>query len=63
MKRVTDYMLENPVNATTIKNGRRDFYSFFTENDRRLGVSLLETFPEYTDFYNLCKDVYHNFDK
>lgn len=58
MKRVTDYMMENPVNATTIKNGRRDFYSFFTENDRRLGTSLLKTFPEYENFYNLCKEVY-----
>jgi hypothetical protein len=61
MKRVTDYMLENPVNNITIKNGRRDFYSFFTENDRRLGVSLLEIFPEYKDFYVLCKDVYENY--
>lgn len=62
-KRVTDYMIENPVSKEKIQQGRRDFYVFFTENDRRLGTSLLETFPEYTEFYNLCKDVYENYEK
>jgi organic radical activating enzyme len=62
-KRVTDYMTENPVSAEKIQQGRRDFYSFFTENDRRLGTNLLETFPEYTEFYNFCKDIYLNYDK
>jgi organic radical activating enzyme len=62
-KRVTDYMKENPVDSEKIKKGRRDFYVFFTENDKRLGTNLLEVFPEYTDFYNLCKEVYENYDK
>ena len=62
-KRVTDYMIENPVNEEKIQQGRRDFYVFFTENDRRLGTNLLETFPEYADFYNLCKGVYENYQK
>jgi organic radical activating enzyme len=57
-KRVTDYMRENPVSDEKIKNGRRDFYSFFTENDKRIGTDLLNTFPEYTDFYNFCKKIY-----
>jgi hypothetical protein len=62
-KRVTDYMKENPVSAEKIQQGRRDFYVFFTENDRRLGTDLLKTFPEYADFYNLCKIEYENYDK
>jgi organic radical activating enzyme len=62
-KRVTDYMIENPVSEEKIRQGRRDFYSFFTENDRRLGTDLLKTFPEYKDFYTLCKEVYENYDK
>ena len=62
-KRVTDYMKENPVSAEKIRQGRRDFYVFFTENDRRLGTDLLKTFPEYADFYNLCKIEYENYDK
>lgn len=52
-------MRENPVSEEKIRQGRRDFYSFFTENDRRLGTNLLEVFPEYTDFYNLCKTIYN----
>lgn len=57
-KRVTDYMKENPISNEKIQQGRRDFYSFFTENDKRLGTDLLKTFPEYSDFYQLCKQVY-----
>lgn len=62
-KRVTDYMRENPVDSKKILQGRRDFYSFFTENDRRLGTDLLKTFPEYKEFYLQCKEVYENYDK
>ena len=61
MLRVTNYMKENPVSKEKILAGRRDFYSFFTENDKRLGTNLLNTFPEYTEFYNLCKQVYENY--
>jgi hypothetical protein len=56
-------MRENPVDPKKIQQGRRDFYVFFTENDRRLGTDLLKTFPEYTDFYNMCKEVYENYEK
>jgi hypothetical protein len=63
MLRVTDYMKASTVPQEKILAGRRDFYSFFTENDKRLGTSLLDTFPEYTDFYELCKEVYNNYDK
>jgi organic radical activating enzyme len=63
MLRVTDYMKEKTVSAEKIRAGRRDFYSFFKENDKRLGTDLLKTFPEYTDFYNLCKEVYENYGK
>ncbi len=62
-KRVTDYMKENPVSEEKIRAGRRDFYSFFTENDKRLGTNLLKTFPEYTDFYSMCKEIYENYDR
>lgn len=61
--RVTNYMKENPVSSDKIKQGRRDFYVFFTENDRRNGTNLLETFPEYAEFYQLCKETYENYDK
>lgn len=60
-KRVTEYMRKNPVDPERIRRGRRDFYVFFTENDKRLGTNLLETFPEYTEFYQLCKETYESF--
>jgi organic radical activating enzyme len=63
MLRVTNYMKENPVSEEKILQGRRDFYSFFTENDRRLGTNLLETFPEYKEFYFRCKKIYENYAK
>ena len=64
MKRVRNYMHDHVVDEEKIRAGRRDFYSFFTENDRRLvGLGLLEVFPEYKDFYYLCKEVYENYDK
>jgi hypothetical protein len=62
-KRVTDYMRENPVSQEKITAGRRDFYSFFTENDKRLGTDLLKTFPEYQNFYYECKEIYENYRK
>jgi organic radical activating enzyme len=62
-KRVTQYMRTNPVDPKKIKQGQRDFYSFFKENDKRVGLNLLEVFPEYTEFYNYCKQVYENYDK
>jgi hypothetical protein len=60
-KRVTNYMKEHDISEDKIRAGRRDFYVFFTENDKRLGTDLLKTFPEYADFYQLCKETYENY--
>ena len=62
-KRLTDYMRENPVSEQKILQGRRDFYSFFSENDRRLGTNLLKIFPEYKEFYEQSKLIYENYGK
>ena len=62
-KRVRDYADQNPVDKEKIHQGRRDFYSFFKENDKRLGTDLLKTFPMYEEFYNQCKEVHDNYDK
>jgi hypothetical protein len=64
MKRVRNYMHDHVIDDEKIRAGRRDFYSFFTENDKRIvGLGLLEIFPEYKDFYYFCKEVYDNYDK
>jgi len=60
MRRVRDYAFQNPISQDKILQGRRDFYKFFSENDRRLDTNLLETFPEYTEFYNSCKELNEN---
>jgi hypothetical protein len=37
-----------------LKEGRRDFFNWFNEYDRRRGTNLLETFPELENFYFEC---------
>ncbi len=59
--RVFEFMKSGPADPERIRRGQRDFYVFFTENDRRLGTNLLEVFPEYTEFYQHCKGVYESF--
>lgn len=56
-KRVRDYMVDHTISPEIIQLGRKDFYRFFNENDRRLGTQLLDVFPEYKQFYQLCKEV------
>jgi len=43
---------------TDILRGRRDFYSFINEYDKRKKTSFLKTFPEYQSFYKTCHKVY-----
>ena len=39
---------------------RGDLYLFVNEYDKRRGTNFLETFPEYTEFYKICKEAYEN---
>jgi hypothetical protein len=60
MKRLRNYFVSGGPKITPelIQQGRKDFYKFFTEYDRRTpGLGLLELFPEYTEFYYMCKDI------
>jgi hypothetical protein len=60
-RRVRDYMASTPTNPTyggdRIKQGRVDFYNWFTEFDRRRNTDFLGTFPEMTSFWNMCKEL------
>lgn len=63
LKRVRNYFVEGGPKITPelINQGRKDFYKFFSEYDRRSpGLNLLETFPEYKDFYLMCKELVEN---
>jgi len=55
--RVVKYMETTNYSEEKIVEGRRDFFNWFVEYDRRRNVSFLETFPELADFFINCKNV------
>jgi hypothetical protein len=56
-RRVRDYFATTSYTDNRITEGRKDFYNWFTEYDRRRNVNFLETFPEMENFFNLCRDT------
>ena len=60
LKRVRDYFYDGgpAVTEASVNTGRKDFYTFFIEYDKRSNSDLLTTFPMYTDFMQLCKETY-----
>jgi hypothetical protein len=38
-------------------NDRKKFPEWFDTYDTRRGLKLTDTFPEYADFYNMCKSL------
>ena len=55
-RRVVDYMETTVYSEERLKEGRKDFYNWFTEYDRRRGTDFVSTFPELVNFYNSCKN-------
>jgi organic radical activating enzyme len=56
-RRVRDYFATKNYSDETVLEGRRDFYNWFKEYDRRRNLNFLETFPEMENFYMLCKKL------
>ena len=60
-RRVRDYMASTPNNSSypeeRIRQGRADFYNWFTEFDNRRNTNFLNTFPEMEAFWLLCKET------
>jgi organic radical activating enzyme len=56
-RRVRDYFATANYEEERVKEGRVDFYNWFTEYDRRRDTNFLETFPEMENFWNLCKTL------
>jgi hypothetical protein len=54
-RRVVTYMETTVYTDQRIKEGRADFYRWFTEYDRRRKTDFVKTFPELENFYNSCK--------
>jgi hypothetical protein len=53
--RVVKYMEITTYSDEKINEGRKDFYNWFTEYDRRRKTNFKSTFPELVDFLNNCK--------
>ena len=55
--RVVEYMKHTNYDDKKINEGRKDFYNWFTEYDRRRNTDFLKTFPELESFYNSCQTL------
>jgi hypothetical protein len=40
------------------ERAEHNFYLFFKQHDQRRNTDFVKTFPELTDFWNRCKDIY-----
>lgn len=54
-KRVVSYMANTEYDEGKIDIGRRDFYRWFKEYDRRRDTNFKSTFPELAEFYDSCR--------
>ena len=53
--RVVKYMETTYYDEQKLQQGRKDFYNWFTELDRRRNTNFEKTFPELFGFYTICK--------
>ena len=56
-RRVVDYMETTEYSKEKIIEGRKDFYAWFDEHDRRRNTDFKKTFLEMHNFYQTCKDL------
>jgi hypothetical protein len=54
-RRVVDYMRTTTYDDKKLAIGRKTFYNWFTQYDKRSNSNLVETFPELKEFYDSCK--------
>ena len=56
MKRILSWF-DNTSPTDELIINRTDFVKYFDEYDKRKGTNFLKTFPEYKNFYNMCKKL------
>lgn len=56
MKRIYDWMI-SPEEDHIQRMRRYNFYHYFENHDKRRGTNFVKTFPEFENFYNLCKET------
>jgi hypothetical protein len=52
--RVVKYMETTLYTQEKLLEGKRDFFNWFTEHDRRRGTNFAETFPDLIEFMENC---------
>ena len=50
--------MKQDMEELTLLNSKENFYRFFSEYDKRRDINFLETFPEFTDFWEECRTEY-----
>ena len=55
MKRVSSWAMQTPLDAE-LSLCRTDLYLFFNEHDRRRNTDFLKTFPDLSEFWQICKE-------
>jgi hypothetical protein len=55
--RVVKYMETTVYTPEKVKEGRRDFFNWFTEYDRRRGTDFKITFPQLVTFMDDCNAI------
>jgi hypothetical protein len=55
--RVVKYMETTEYSQQKLLEGRKDFYNWFTEYDRRRGTKFKSTFPELERFMEQCSEL------
>jgi organic radical activating enzyme len=53
---IREEMLRTHNDTPKINMLRKQFAAYITEYDRRRGTNFVETFPEFAEFYTICKD-------
>jgi hypothetical protein len=55
--RVVKYMESNIYTPEKLKEGKKDFYNWFAEYDRRRGTDFTKTFPKLVNFLEHCRII------
>jgi organic radical activating enzyme len=55
--RVVKYMETTTYTSERLLEGKKDFYNWFTEYDRRRGTNFVDIFPELINFYKACYEL------
>lgn len=56
IKRISEWM-NQPQSSSDLNRWRKDFFLFFREHDRRRNTDFAKCFPEYGEFWEICKNL------